>query len=150
MNIKDIVCMWSEDERILKLFLFPFELSEQDIQIVLSDSIYSYWIVRDPNPELSKWYNCPYAHVRIWFDDSGHTSINATTRYYVLMRAIRARLSSDNLNKSGRESQKDLKKLSLSLHKNGSFVEVSIKGEGTIFRQRFSWDINCRSKVYIK
>jgi DNA-binding protein YbaB len=66
------------------------------------------------------------------------------------MRSIRARLSSDNLNKSGKEAQKELKKLSLSLHENGGFVEVSIRGEGTIFSQRFSWDVNCRSEVYIK
>jgi hypothetical protein len=30
---------------------------KHDIQIVLDDSIYDYWIVRDQNPERSKWYN---------------------------------------------------------------------------------------------
>ena len=42
MNIEDVVSVWSENERLLTLYLFPFELSEQDIQIVVSDSLFSY------------------------------------------------------------------------------------------------------------
>jgi len=149
MNIEDVVSVWSENERLLTLYLFPFELSEQDIQMVVSDSLFSYRVRPNPTPEQSKWHWCPYGEIRIWLDENEHKSVDSITRYFVLMKSIRSNISSDNINKVGKDAMRDHRKL-LVLLQNGHFVEASISGESTILNNKYSWNIDCKSDVYVK
>lgn len=152
IHIKDSIGIWNSKNNRLKIYFFPFELTEKDIKMASKGSPASI-AFKKPSPDKSKWQWCPYGAISIKFKKPiVDKKLETITWINYILYGLTKKNHTMNINRSGKKARDSFGSFAIrSQTRNYDILEMSTKGEHVSFSgdSKYSWNLKGRTKISV-
>ena len=135
MPFKDKLTLWDEQNKKLKVFLSPAELTKEETERLTNGDEPFFVLVDKASPNEHVWQWFPYAVMEFRFKTSDVNTENLTS-IYVMGYGLEAQNHTDNIN-----TRQDKNNVFNTLTMNKGIVTMNYSGSETINDNQYSWTL---------
>lgn len=151
LHLKSAVAVWDDTEKTLTIGLFPFEVDERDVRIVVADGAQPLAATK-PSPDPALWRESPVGGIIVRFrkrpgelklDEVEELSVRAhglidPEKTFAFSRRTEAQF------------QREVSEFRGNLTQDGGEVRLLLAGSDYVSGQYMDWNIRVQSPIYHK